>query len=278
MKFSLPQGKSLSEMRQNKLLPVIITLVVAIAAVPLLLKADPPPPPPPIDTTAGPDESNEAVPAVMVASEGVRDYRKRLDLLQAKNPFTDHFVVPAKVVREQAGIDEAPEGSVPDVGAPPVEEVVPPADEVVIEPVVPGDPGAGEEVVVEPAPEPEVIVEETQVQVRYSYRVDVEVGLAGQAQKREGVKQLSVLPSKSRPLVIFNGVTEDEKSAVFTVSSDVIGTSGGGSCVPSAVDCQILTMEPGAKREFTYVPEDGVASEYVLRLRGIDAVVVETIE
>ncbi len=141
MKFSLPQGKSLSEMRQNKLLPVIITLVVAIAAVPLLLKADPPPPPPPIDTTAGPDESNEAVPAVMVASEGVRDYRKRLDLLQAKNPFTDHFVVPAKVVREQAGIDEAPEGSVPDVGAPPVEEVVPPADEVVIEPIDPGRSG-----------------------------------------------------------------------------------------------------------------------------------------
>ena len=269
MKLLSGKPEMLAELRKHRMLPLIVLLLVAIAAVPLLFKAEPPPPPAPVDVTAGLDESGAAVPAVMVASEGVRDYRKRLDLLQAKNPFSDHFAVPAKVVREQGGVEEAPEGSVPDVGAPSVDQL-PPADEVVIEPIDPGVPDAEE-----PAPEPEVIVEETEVQVRYSYRVDVEVGLAGQAQKREGVKQLSVLPGKSRPLVIFNGITDDEKKAVFTVSSDVIGTSGDGSCTPRAVDCRILTLEPGDRRSFSYAPDDGVASNYVLRLRAIHAVVVD---
>src|SRR5690606_2981666 len=73
----------------------------------------PPPPASPPDVSA---EAAAATPAVLAEQEtGVRDYRKRLDELKAKNPFKAKFQFTPQEVGEQTAIEE-PQPSAGDGG------------------------------------------------------------------------------------------------------------------------------------------------------------------
>jgi hypothetical protein len=59
------------------------------------------------------------------------------------------------------------------------------------------------------------------------------------------------------------------------LSSDVTTTKGGGSCQPSAIDCQFLALKDGDQRTITYQVSGGSPHKLSLRLNGIHAVVVD---
>ena len=85
--------------------------------------------------------------------------------------------------------------------------------------------------------------------------------------------ELEVLPGKKTPLVVYDGVSEDEKSAVFLLSRDVVKTDGDGACKPSRSDCQVLTLGVDQQRKFWYAPDGGPPVEYVLKLHEIERIV-----
>jgi hypothetical protein len=292
-------GNLYADLRDRHLLPVVALLVVGIVAVPILLRTNASTAPPASTAALAAGETSQATPAVLIDAPGLREYRGRLERLETKNPFHPEFALPPvgdAAVRDVSGTSDV-DGSTPpstpgDSGLPPVtrsasgssasffsgssDVSAPSSSSAATPPVDVGSPpsepataggggGSGDG-------------ETAGGWHRYSYRIDVVVGRAGEAEPQEGVKRLDVLPSRSRPVLIFMGVTEDEKAAIFAVSEDVTATSGDGLCHPTALECEFLRLKVGQAREFEYAGGGAADGNYALRLKAIERVVVERVE
>jgi hypothetical protein len=248
---------------RHLVLPVI-ALVVAIIAVPLLLGGgEEPVTAPPV---AQVDPGATAVEsAVLVEASGIRNYRKRLDQLKATNPFKQQFATTAKASSEDAAATDSSAAS-SDPG------------------LLPGDITVGGEPLVPPAPGgnsggtgdtttdtvTETVTETKEITRLVTRRIDVNVGPQGDLKRVDGVKDLTLLPSKQTPVVAFLGVSENGKQATFAVSADVASTSGGGRCIGGGpIACEFLTLEVGQQQSFEYTPN---GQNYRLKLLGISDV------
>ncbi len=87
----------------------------------------------------------------------------------------------------------------------------------------------------------------------------------------EGLKLKQPLPSAQLPLVVYRGVTGGGKSAVFTLVGELI-PHGSAQCLPSATQCQTITVKPGETEELEYVPLGGTPVNYELYVVAIDSV------
>jgi hypothetical protein len=281
------------DLRERHLLPVVILLVVAIAAVPIVLRSEPESssPPPPADVVD--DEATAAMPAVLVDDPGVRNYQERLEALESKNPFEAKFSLPSAGASavEDVSVDSAG-GSGEDTSVPadtsfsaggststgstdlasgstsvgssaPADTSSPPA----AEPSSPVDDSSGDG---EEPPEQEWFA--------YEHWIDVVVGRAGEAEPQEDVKPLSLLPGKSSPVLIYFGANVQADTAVFSVSSDVVSSSGDGTCLPSAKVCEFLQLGIGEQRTLEYAPDGPGGGRFVIRLKDIHREVVDKIE
>ena len=82
--------------------------------------------------------------------------------------------------------------------------------------------------------------------------------------------RLSPLPNATDPLVVFLGIENDAKTAVFLLSQTVDPT-GQGKCLPSRADCQLLYMKAGQAELFKVLRPSGM-QEFTLSLTGVDKV------
>ena len=98
----------------------------------------------------------------------------------------------------------------------------------------------------------------------YTYAVDVQFGLVDDLKRYASVQRLGLLPSRQLPLLMYLGVANDRKTAVFMVDSR-LSQGGEGECVPKASLCTFLEMKasPGAD-EHHFRDADG--NEYLLRV------------
>lgn len=269
-------GDLYRDLRDRRLLPVVIGLGVAILAVPVLLKSSPEAPPPvPANSVAAEDVAPP--PAVFVGEEGVRKYQKRLDHLRSKNPFEAKFTAPAvgddvslSDVSDSGSdgsttvtIDDPSSTSSSDGGSSSSSDSTGGSDSSSSS----SDSSSSSGGSTDSEGESELVF--------FAYRADLDIGPKGKLKSRDNLKELTVLPGSANPVVIFLGVTQDGKHAAFQVSSDVTATSGDGSCLPGAANCDYLTLEPGDRRELTYHPDGENAVTYVLKLKDIDIVQVE---
>jgi hypothetical protein len=99
------------------------------------------------------------------------------------------------------------------------------------------------------------------------FHASVAIGPAGDLTKREAVKELTFLPTYSKPLVAFMGVKGDVKHAIFLVSDDISSVSGDGQCLPRRSRCTFLVLGIGDTATLKYAPEND--RTYRLRLIGI---------
>ena len=257
-----------SDMRDRKLLPLVVVLVLAIIAVPLLLKSDVEAPQPADPAAAAADvPEGIPVPAVLASDPGLRDYRKRLNTLHAKNPFANESAVidlsesAIQDVSRAAGAAGAgsQSSSASGSGGSTSETVTESSTSTSTDTTVTedgsgsasGGGGSGHNEVVELA-----------------FRVDVEVGPAGATKRRKNVKLLTALPSQSNPVLLFLGASEDGDHAVFLVSEDVVTARGDGRCVPSPADCQFLNMKADDEMKLEYAPS-GEPDTFVIRVLDI---------
>lgn len=266
-----------ADLRDRRLLPVVGVLLVAIVAVPLALKRETQPPPLDANALAAVEGAEvPTLPAVLASDPGLRDYRERLDAMRSKNPFRQDFEAPAiadaaiasAALADVGATVGASSDSVPEPTAPSGSDSTssgsttsPASPQTSTASVASSSSGTGSK----SSSKSEGEIKTKTKEVKVAYRVDLQVGLVGEAKRRKNVKALTALPSESSPVMVFIGAGEDGKQAVFLLSEDVGQTEGDGSCLPDAGDCQFLSLKPGQERRLVYGsgPE---SKEYVIKL------------
>jgi hypothetical protein len=258
------------DLRDRKLLPLVVLLLVAIIAVPVALSASASTP----SSTAAPvaevvpADAPEAQAAVLAENPGLRDYRERLDALKSQNPFDQQFETSGLAGTEvESGSDSVE--SITESGGAPVSGG--------------GDTGAvtdtsggstttsspdtssssGGSVESTETVEPEIFF--------YTFKVDLQYGLEGDVKERRNVKLLDMLS----PVGTFLGASADASLAVFALSSNVTAATGDGECSPSPESCDFLLLEKGQSAALTYQQDGAEIATYRLGVDDIRVVKVK---
>jgi hypothetical protein len=244
------------DMRSRNLLPLAILLVVAIVAVPFVLGGSGSEPAPSTNAAATSEPAPEAQSAVLAYSpEGVRDYRKRLQDLQAKNPFRQQFAAPSAAAASSLGttVEEITGGGTGGGGG-----EVPSTGDTGDGSTGGGGGGGGKK-------------KKTKTKTRYaSYETDVLVGeTGGTLTQMQRIQQFTLLPSDQVPVLVFLGVTTGGSQAIFLVAKDVASVGGAGTCFPSAESCQLLGLNTGASADAIYTPDGKTYHLQVLRIKRV---------
>ena len=234
---------------QRRLWPVAVLLVAALAAVPLMLAKDPEAEPAPVPQAATEEAGSELATTPIVAQATPVDRAKRRKVLgKAKNPFAKPAQLggsaqsgptAAQLANDTAsGVGSSGPtkladnltivgggGGLPAPSGPPVGS-----------PVAPTAP--------EPKPAPK---ERHSLTVRFG---------GGEAIERMNVKKLEALPLAEEPLVVYLGVADGGKSAVFMVDSSV-EPQGDGECVPDPNTCETIHLSEGETEFFDVLDANG---------------------
>jgi hypothetical protein len=251
------------DLKDRRLLPVVALLAIAIVAVPILLSGS-------SKGSATEEElGGEGLAAitshdgggviVSSAAPGLRDYKRRLSDLQATDPFKQHFTaVP------ESGAETSPASSGAESGGGGETEVT--ATEVTSTEITGGGSSGGESSTT-------VVRTETKFA---SYEIDariVTVAATAEGEStavvRRNLPELTMLPGRQTPAIVFMGVSADAKKAMMLVSSDVQSVFGDALCVIGSETCQLLAMEPGLPETFVYGGQERTYRIEVLKIERI---------
>jgi hypothetical protein len=106
------------------------------------------------------------------------------------------------------------------------------------------------------------------------YTASVEFGLAAgggrpaQLESYENLKASAALPSAKSPVVVFKGATSSGKVAKFELAGEIL-VHGPAQCLPSAQQCLAIGLQVGQSEQLEYLPGNGAAVLYELKLTGI---------
>jgi hypothetical protein len=202
--------------------------------VPMLLAKDPAPAPaeaPTVAVKADKDAVLAEDPIVTQASDGDRSGRRQV-LGSRKDPFK-------------------PKATPTPTPKPETAKTAEPADS--------GSTGAstgaagGETPSTGASPAPETTTPVVPKKKKYElYELSVRFGASTGAIPHKRVKRLQALPSNSNPVLIYLGVLDDKKTAVFLLDSGVVA-EGDGECKPTRAQCETIQVREG-DTEFFDVP------------------------
>jgi hypothetical protein len=262
-----------ADLREKRIWPLPVVLLVALVAVPVLLRKspeEPPPAPPAAQTRSAPEpEQLKGLATVKLEETEVED-GSSLDTFDPANPFRP----PERVVKrsEEETVD----------GGTAADDGLSLADETVT-----GEPGGGDTGVSGGGAGGDTDdggatgdgdgdggdggdggtpTETTQ----YAYVIDVTFVNNGRTRRIKGMERLDMLPSAGSPLLLFLGVSTNGGNAVFLVDS-TLETAGEGRCEPSDSECAFLHLGAGSEHMFT--TEEG--DSYELRIDQIRKVRVD---
>lgn len=249
------------DLKERHLLPIAVVLLIAIVAVPIVLSQSSG-----SGTSAEAPESaiastsataSEGRELVATSTPGLRKYQRRLAHLKEKDPFKQQFTGSGQKGTESSSEAGTVEGAGTETSPTESTETGGTSTETSTE-------GSGE-----PATE----------RLRYySYAIDVRVSSAGGGQSessaptdgapstpknpnqppkrtwttRHNLPELTMLPSRKVPAVIYMGSTKDGKKALMLVSSNVTSIFGDATCVLGSKSCELLAMDPGLPETFVY--------------------------
>jgi hypothetical protein len=255
---------------RHMLIPAIV-LVVAIIAVPLLLGGGgsngtvASPALPATETAPAAIKGSEEVdPVVLTEVPGLRDYRKRLDRFDARNPFQQQMVGGSGKGGSSGG--GSGEGSSAadtssSTGSGSTSSSSTSTD-------TSGSTSSGGTT---PAPDDGGSSGGT-VTKYIQITLDVKVGAPGKAKVLKGVEPLSYLPGKKTPVVQYVQGNLDATRAAFVVSPAVVSADGDGNCDPGRNDCQFLLMKKGDEQHFVY---GNKLKDYKLKIIAINRKVID---
>lgn len=96
----------------------------------------------------------------------------------------------------------------------------------------------------------------------FHYAADFSFGVSGKRPKQyKSAPSLTLLPDEKSPAIVFLGVSEDRKSAVFFISDPTFIAAGEGKCNASGAACRFVTLdltESGDEENFSSI--DGSVS------------------
>jgi hypothetical protein len=246
------------DLRDRRLLPLVVLLLVGIVAAPILLSgpgSDAPVAPIAADQGASASAAaNDASLTVVKAAPGLREPGKRLARLRVKDPFRQHYTN-APVTQEASPVETAGSSVTSETST---TEVV--AEETVGAPAETGGspsengsdsngsaPGKGQ-------------------LVFYAFAVDVKIARTEtkpnggketeQVPTREQVLPATSLPGDKQQVVTYMGISPKTKKPLFLVSTDVTAVFGDAKCVTGSESCQLLELEEGIPETFVYGAND----------------------
>ena len=255
------------DLREKRLWPVAVALLLGLVAVPVLLAKPAEEPSAPAVTTAVPEEKQEEALAALAEvklGQDVVGSGSTLGVFDPDNPFQP----PKGAIKKEDATPPASSGpgtasSTTDGGS------------------IGGGPTGGGDVSTgggggttgggdTGGGGDDPVDGETRTTV-FKYVVDVTFSANGRTRRIKGLEKLDMLPSSRSPLLIFMGVTAKGDDAVFLVDS-TLEAAGEGRCKPSPQECSFAFIGAGA--EYVFTEEDG--DTYTIKIDEIRRVKVDT--
>jgi hypothetical protein len=228
---------------RKKLWPVALLLVAALVAVPVLLAKEPEAP---IASAQPATKKEEGMPATFVSVDEDGDVTERRRVLGvSKDPFAPaELDKKTKAALKKAKAKEKAQEEGSKSGA-----------DAESDSKDGGASGGGGGTTTEPpvsdAPAP--------AKTYPLYSIKVRFGPVDATQKAKTVERLAVLPNADAPVLVYRGVEEGGKIAVFELTGSVTA-EGDGGCDPSPEDCQVLRLREG-ETEFITVNDTGTETD-----------------
>jgi hypothetical protein len=119
-----------------------------------------------------------------------------------------------------------------------------------------------------PTPTPPKKVLQRSFQVALLFGLAPPPGQNPQLVPYESLKRLTPLPDKEHALIVYSGVSSTGQAAVFTLLHEAI-VKGGGTCLPSATQCEMIKLGVGKTEELQYLGNEGQAVTYLLQVVSI---------
>lgn len=233
------------DLKDRHLLPLAAVLLLAIVIVPFALSKSSSNPTTgvaeesPVAATSSATAGSSGEVLVAKSAPGLRDYKRRLSHLKSKNPFRQQYQ--SKSSGEGGGSASSEGGSEATTTEPELETSTSGGSSS----------GSGTE---------------TSHIVYYSYAIDVRVTSFGaqnsassgeskpdtNVQVRHNLPELTKLPSRETPALIYMGSTKDGKKALMLVSSGVSAIFGDALCVLGSSTCELLALEVGMPETIVY--------------------------
>jgi hypothetical protein len=258
-----------ADLKAKKLAPIAIALMVAVVAMPALLLTGggdaPVAGPLPVIAPASADTAE-----VQLAQE-LADSDSKLDSYKAHNPF-DGLIKPQKddltggtgsaiAPSDLVGKDGGDGADLPSLGGGGGGSTAPDS-------LTPTDTGSGGPGLDSTGGTPPTIVRKPGS--KFTYQLDVKFGRPGREKRYPNLSRMSFLPNENVPALLFMGVPQDAKSALFFVHP-TLSHAGEGVCIPSKSNCNFLKLAIG-REEFLSVND----YEFRIKLLGIKRVKLST--
>jgi hypothetical protein len=235
----------IKELRERKLWPIAIALVVALVAVPVLLsKKAPTNLMTPQPTGGVPYSTGTSLPAISVQTKpGVSKLAGR-----AHDPFspqrvaaTTTAVAATPTASSATAATVAPSGGSATVTAGGGSSAATPST-----PSTPSTPTAPAPTAPAPAPpKPAPKPGPAGLRANQSYRVSLAITKSdGGLDTIDPLERLSIIPSPQQPLLVELGVLKGGNRVLFAVEPGA-AVSGPGVCTPGPIDCEVISLAPG---------------------------------
>lgn len=282
------------DLKERHLLPVAAVLLIAIVVVPIALtQSGPTEEETPISpgAIAGASSAEGSGQLVAQSAPRLRKYQRRLAHLTAKDPFVRHYVERTAKGPEASTATSSGTGSTSSESASSVEPEYTESSAPSYTPPVETSPGPTPSNPSNAESEPE----SPQANLKwFSYAIDVRVvshgsasasvstesepgveaepgaedgsSAAGKSTVRHNLPELTMIPSRETPALVYMGSTKDGKKALMLVSSDVKAIFGDAPCVLGSQTCQLLAMEPELPETIVY---GATGKTYTIELRKI---------
>jgi hypothetical protein len=241
------------DLREKRLWPVAVGLLAAAVAIPLIMLKPAADPAPPVPIAA--DAEPETLPAVSVDSSPMRG--SKLETFSERNPFKPL----ADLEKEETTSSGGSGGGSSSGGGSAGDGAL---DLDLGGGSLGGGSAGGEGSAGGSTPSTPDTSSEPEVQW-YRYAVDLKFGTPDSMKTEKGVARLSGLPDDESPAVIFMGVSDDERRALFLVVDPELTADGEGEC-NDAENCQMISLGVGdSNDEATFTSADG-STQYDLQL------------
>jgi hypothetical protein len=229
VKAPKPVADLYADLRDRRLLPLVLLLVVAIVAVPFLL-ADKDSTQPTLALTPPSAKPTAATFAVVPAKQELRDPGIRFKHGKRVSPFSSYAAAGvSKEQREEVeGVVEAVENGGAEV--PSTTETVPPPTET------------------ETAPESQP--GHTTVKATLGTEAVIKTGYVESEAKETAIPPQTRLPKPENPVVVYTGPSKDGQGALFLMTNSVSAYYGSGKCVLGGEICQVLELRQGKSATF----------------------------
>jgi hypothetical protein len=263
------------DLRERRLLPLIVLILVAIVATPILLGGsdEPEPVSPPAAITGGSIPASESL-TVVKAAPGLRNYKKRLGHRTPTNPFKQRFAGPqlngsqlneptttTTTTTTTASTGSTGTSSGPAGGS--------------LQSTPSTNPSTN------PAGTPTPGGSSTERVTFFTWGIDVQITKLPSEEvdpeadpeitARPRVLPQTPLPGPKTPVVTFLGLSreaaaKDQAKALFLVSDEVSRVSDNAECVSAREGCQLIEAKVGSSINFVYGPGETRYTVKVLKL------------